>query len=277
MRVGITMFATDRTMPVTDLARAAEDHGFASLWLPEHTHIPAARTTPPPTPDAVLAEDYARTLDPFTALAAAAAVTSRLRVGTGIALVAQRDPIVTAKAVATLDLISSGRLSLGVGYGWNVEEMANHGVDPSTRRARVRESVLAMQRIWRNDRAAFDGEFVRFDELWSWPKPVQPDGPPVLIGGAPGATLFAHIAEFADGWIPIGGGGVADALPALHDAFRAAGRDPADAQVVCFGTVPDPAKLAYLADVGVDEVALRIPAGDADTVLPLLDRYAAFV
>jgi probable F420-dependent oxidoreductase len=271
------MFATDQTMSVPDLAREAEARGLHSLYIPEHTHIPTSRDTPPPTGDAELAEEYKRTVDPFTALSAAAAVTGRIRLGTGICLVAQREPLVTAKAVATLDQLSGGRFEFGVGFGWNRDEMRDHGVDPSTRRARAREHVLAMRALWRDDVASFTGEHVRFAPSWSWPKPVQPGGPPVLLGGAAGSTLFAHIAEYGDGWIPIGGAGVRAALPDLHGACEAAGRDPAEIRLVPFGTVPDPSKIDYYASIGIDEIVLRVPSGDASRVLPVLDSYADLV
>jgi len=271
------MFATDLAIPVPELAREAEARGLASLYLPEHTHIPVSRRTPPPTGDAELAEEYRRTVDPFVALAAAAAVTDRIRLGTGILLVAQREPIVTAKAAATLDQLSGGRVELGVGFGWNREEMEDHGVDPATRRAVAREHVLAMRALWRDEVASFAGDHVSFEPSWAWPKPAQPGGPPVLLGGAPGPRLFEHVAEYGDGWIPIGGAGVRDALPALHAACRERGRDPSSVRVVPFGTVPDDAKLDYYAGLGIDEVVLRVPTGPRDVVLPVLDRYAPFV
>jgi probable F420-dependent oxidoreductase len=264
-------------MDVVELARAAEVRGLHALYLPEHTHIPVSRRTPPPTGDAELAEEYRRTLDPFVALAACAAVTDTLVLGTGIALVAQRDPIVTAKAVATLDHVSGGRVVLGVGFGWNEDELEHHGVSMRDRRAVAREHVLAMQALWRNDEAAFDGEHVHLAPSWSWPKPVQAGGPPVLLGGAAGPKLFAHIAEYGDGWIPIGGAGVREALPALHAATEAAGRDPAALRVVPFGTRPDPGKLEYYASLGIDEVVLRVPSAPAEVVLPLLDHAAALI
>ncbi|WP_019630540.1 TIGR03619 family F420-dependent LLM class oxidoreductase [Actinomadura atramentaria] len=273
MRLGITLFATDRTMSPVALARAAEERGFASVYLPEHTHIPVSRDTPPPTGDAVLADEYARTLDPLVALAAAAAVTTTIRLGTGVCLVAQREPIVTAKAVATLDRLSGGRFVFGVGYGWNREEAADHGVAFAERRGVAREHLLAMRALWTRDVAGFDGRHVRFAPSWAWPKPAA--GPPVLIGGAPGPRLFAHIAELADGWLPIGGRGVREALPELRRAAERAGRDPAALRVVPFGTVPDAGKLAYYAGLGIDEVVLRVPGGTADEVLPVLDDYAA--
>jgi probable F420-dependent oxidoreductase len=274
MKIGVTMFATDQAIAPAELARAAEERGFHSLYLPEHTHIPTSRKTPPPTGDAELPEEYRRTLDPFVALGAAAAVTSHIRLGTGVCLIAQRDPIVTAKAAATLDHVSGGRLVLGIGYGWNREEMRSHGVDPRERRALVREKMLAIERLWSADEAAYDGEHVRFEASWSWPKPRQRPRPPVLLGGAAGPTLFAHVAEYADGWMPIGGAGVAAALPALQRAVTAASRDPATLQLVLLGTIPEPRKLDYYASIGVTEVALRLPPAPADVVLRVLDDHA---
>ncbi|HEY5012132.1 MAG TPA: LLM class F420-dependent oxidoreductase [Acidimicrobiia bacterium] len=273
MRYGVTMFLTDLTMSPAALARAAEERGFGSLYVPEHTHIPTSRRTPPPTGDAELAEEYKRTLDPLVAMTSAAAATERLLVGTGIMLVAQRDPIVTAKAIATLDQVSGGRFVLGIGFGWNADELEDHGVSMKERRAVARERVLAMQALWRDDVASFDGEHVHLPPSWSWPKPVQAGGPPILIGGAAGPIMFAHVAEYADGWIPIGGRGVRAALPDLHAACEAVGRDPAELRIVPFGTVPDPGKLEYYESIGVTEVVLRLPSADADTALRTLDRY----
>jgi probable F420-dependent oxidoreductase len=277
MRYGVTMFMTDRTMPPAALARALEERGLFSLYVPEHTHIPTSRLTPPPTGDGELRDEYKRTLDPFVALAIAAGATNRLVVGTGICLVAQREPIVTAKAVATLDHLSGGRLVLGIGFGWNADEIASHAVTMPDRRAVAREHVLAMRALWQNDVGSFDGEFVEIPPSWSWPKPVRPQGPPVLIGGAPGPKLFSHVAEYADGWIPIGGAGVRAALPDLFRACEAIGRDPATLQIVPFGTVPDTGKLEYFESIGVTEVVLRLPAADAERVLPILDEYALLV
>jgi probable F420-dependent oxidoreductase len=277
MRLGVTMFVTDVSMDPAALARAVEERGLASVYVPEHTHIPVSRRTPPPTGDAELREEYKRTYDPFVALSAAAAVTERITVGTGICLVAQREPIVTAKVVASLDVLSGGRFVFGVGFGWNEDELAHHGVPMADRRDVAREHVLAMQRIWRDDEAEFAGEHVRFSASWSWPKPVQRPGPPVLIGGAAGPKLFAHVAEYADGWIPIGGAGVRRALEDLRAAAEAAGRDPSTLRVVPFGTIPDPGKLDYYRELGVDEVVLRLPSARADVVLPQLDRFAELV
>jgi probable F420-dependent oxidoreductase len=277
MRVGVTIFATDRSMNLVELAREAEARGFHSLYVPEHTHIPTSRRTPPPTGDEVLPEEYKRTLDPYVALAAAAAVTSRIRLGTGIALVAQHDPIALAKVLATLDLVSGGRLVVGVGFGWNREEMESHGVDYKRRREIVREKMLAIQALWTHGVAGFAGEHVRFEPSWQWPKPVQKPRPTVLIGGAPGPKLFAHAAEWADGWLPIGGAGLKAALPELRSAFEARGRNPATLQVVPMGVLPDEGKLEHYASIGVTEVVLRLPSAPRDVVMPTLDAYARFV
>jgi probable F420-dependent oxidoreductase len=266
------MFMTDETIGPVELAREVEARGLHSLYVPEHTHIPVSRKTPPPTGEAELADPYKHTLDPFVALAMAAAVTERLVVGTGICLVAQRDPLVTAKAVATLDNISGGRFVLGIGFGWNEDEIAHHGVTMTDRRAVTREHVLAMQALWHDDEAEFDGEFVHFSPSWSWPKPARPI--PVLIGGAAGPKMFEHIADYADGWIPIGGAGIREALPQLQQACDARGRDFATLHIVPFGTVPDAGKLEYYESIGVTEVVLRLPAGTRDRILPKLDEYA---
>jgi probable F420-dependent oxidoreductase len=277
MQLGVTIFATDRSMSPVEVAREAEARGFCSLYVPEHTHIPISRRTPPPTGDAVLAEEYLRTLDPYVALAAAASVTRSLRLGTGIALVAQHDPIVLAKTLATLDHVSNGRLVVGIGYGWNEDEMESHGVDPRRRRALVREKMLAMQALWSKDVAEFNGELVRFAPSWQWPKPVQQPRPKILIGGAAGPILFGQIAEYADGWIPIGGAGLQKTLPELRRAFEARGRDPGELQVVPLGVLPDRAKLEFYEKLGVKEAVLRLPSAPRDEVMPVLDDYARFV
>ena len=277
MHFGVTMFMTDLTMGPVELARAVEARGLYSLYVPEHTHIPTERRTPPPTGDAELRDEYKRTLDPFVALAMAAAVTERIIVGTGICLVAQRDPIVTAKEVATLDRLSSGRFAFGIGFGWNADEVEDHGIEMKRRRDVAREHVLTMQGLWRDDVASFDGEFVHLAPSWAWPKPARAGGPPVLIGGAPGPKLFAHVAEYAAGWIPIGGAGVRSALPELRRECEARGRDPESLRIVPFGTIPDPGKLEYYESIGVKEVVLRLPSHGRERVLPLLDEYAQLV
>jgi probable F420-dependent oxidoreductase len=272
MRTGVTIFLTDRSIRPDEVARAAEERGFDALYVPEHTHIPVSRLTPAPT-GGDLAEMYWRTLDPWVALAMAGAVTSTIRLGTGVALVAQHDPIVLAKQVATLDHLTNGRTVLGVGFGWNKEEMADHGVAYADRRAIVREKVLAMQALWAHDEAGYKGEFVHIEPSWAWPKPVQ-RRVPVLIGGGAGPKLFAHVAEYGDGWIPIGGAGLSRVLPELRGAWAEAGRDPDALEVVPFGTLPDEGKLAYYRELGVTEVVLQLPSADRDRVLRTLDKHA---
>jgi probable F420-dependent oxidoreductase len=275
MRFGVTIFATDRSIPIVELARAAEERGFDSIWIPEHTHIPTSRRTPPPTGDAELPEEYKRSLDPLVALAAAASVTSTIHLGTGVMLPAQREPLVTAKAVATLQNLARGRFELGVGYGWNEDEMEDHGVEYRTRRAHAREHVVAMQTLWRDEVAEFTGEHVSFPPTWSWPKPEL--HVPVLIGGGAGPKLFAHIAEYADGWIPIGGAGLSESIPALRAAFEAAGRDPDGLRIIPFGSLPSPDKLEHFERIGVTECVFRLPSDDTDEVLRVLDEQATLI
>ncbi|WP_106398115.1 TIGR03619 family F420-dependent LLM class oxidoreductase [Actinocorallia populi] len=289
MRLGITMFATDRTVAVHELAVAAEERGFSSLYLPEHTHIPVSRRTPGPATkeasgtgdgrltgtsgDTTLPEEYARTLDPLVVLAAAAAVTSTITLGTGVLLPAQREPLVTAKAVASLQHVARGRFALGVGFGWNVEEGADHGVVWPERRERAREHILAMRALWRDEVASFDGEHVAFEPSWAWPKAEVP----VLLGGAGGPRLFEAIAEYGDGWLPIGGAGIREARPRLEAACEKAGRDPSTLSVIPFGTLPTHAKLEYYQALGIEEVVLRVRGGTRDEVLPVLDSYREFL
>ena len=275
MRFGVTIFATDQSMSVVDVARAAEERGFDSVWIPEHTHIPTSRRTPPPTGDDELAEEYKRSVDPLVALAAAASVTSTIHLGTGVMLPAQREPLVTAKAIATLQNLADGRFELGVGFGWNEDEMEDHGVDYRTRRTHARDHVLAMQALWRDEAASYDGEYVSFPSTWSWPKPDT--HVPVLIGGGAGPKMFAHIAEYGDGWIPIGGAGLGDSIPAFRAAVEDAGRDPDSMRIVPFGSHPSPEKLEHFERIGVTECVFRLPSAPADEVLPVLDEQARLI
>jgi probable F420-dependent oxidoreductase len=277
MKIGVTMHATDQSADPVAVGVAAEARGFHSYYLPEHTHIPVSRQTPAPTGEAELADEYKRTPDPYIVLAAVSALTSEIRLGTGVGLIAQHDPIALAKTIATLDRLSGGRIDLGIGYGWNREEMADHGVAFNQRRAVVREAMLAMQALWRDDVASFEGEHVSVSPSWAWPKPVQQPRPPVLIGGGAGPKLFGAIAEFADGWIPIGGAGLADSITALRSAFDAAGREPDTLRVVPFGTLPDEGKLDHYRAIGVSDVILRLPSADMETVVATLDAYARFL
>jgi len=277
MQLGITCFLTDRDIAPSDLASAAEERGFTSLFLPEHTHLPVRADTPPALVEGVRIDDYKRSLDPFVALATAVPVTSTLRLGTGIILAAQHDPIVLAKQVATIDHLSGGRFELGIGFGWNREEAADHGVPFGDRRAIAREHVLCLRALWRDDPAEFHGEFVDLDPCWSAPKPVQGADVPILLGGGATEANFAAIAEYGDGWMPVGGSGLGAAVPELRRAFEAVGRDPERLRVLPFGTVPTDAKLEHFGRLGIDEVVLRVPGGSKSEVLEVLDSYAGFV
>ena len=259
MRYGVTMFVTDVSIGIVELALAVEERGLDSLWLPEHTHIPTSRKTTHPS-GGELPEKYKRSLDPLVALGAAASATTTLRLG-------------------TLDHVSGGRVALGVGFGWNEDEIADHGVAFGDRRAVAREHVLAMQALWRDDEAGFAGDHVTVSPSWSWPKPAQrgDDGRPavpVLVGGGAGPKLFAQAVEYADGWMPIGGAGLQSSLPTLRDALDAAGRDPDAFEVVPFAALPDHGKLDHYDRLGVTETVFDLPSAPSDQVLPVLDRYA---
>jgi probable F420-dependent oxidoreductase len=277
MRIGITAFLTDTSMAPHTLAVAVEERGFDALYLPEHTHMPVGQATPPGLVEGVHLEDYQRSLDPFASLAAAAVVTSRIALGTGVCLVAQHDPIVLAKLVATVDHLAGGRFVLGIGYGWNPVEAADHGIDFASRREVAREKMLCMRALWSRPEAEYHGRFVELPPSYSWPKPAQGPGVRTLVGGGAGPKLFAAIAEYADGWMPIGGRGVAEALPALRQAMSATGRDPDTLDVVPFGTVPDAGKLEHYSEIGCTEVVLRIESADGPTMLRALDNYTRFL
>src|SRR5688572_7270029 len=274
--IGITIFATDTSIGMVELAREVEARGFESLFVPEHTHIPASRKTPYPAGEP-LPPEYFRTVDPFAALGAAAAVTSRIKLGTGICLVAQHNEINLAKQVATVDHLSDGRFVFGIGYGWNVDEMNSHGTQYNERREVVRERVLAMRALWTDEVASFEGNHVHLTPSYSWPKPTQAGGPPVLIGGAAGPKMFQHIAEYADGWIPIGGRGLTENKPKLEAAFEEAGRDPSTLRISIFGAAPDPGKIEHYGELGVERVVLWLPPAKADVVLPILDKYVDLI
>ncbi|MGW2817826.1 LLM class F420-dependent oxidoreductase [Streptomyces sp. NPDC001415] len=276
MRIAVTVFLTDQTITPVRLARELEERGFSGLYLPEHTHIPVERVTPYPA-GGELPPEYGRTLDPFVALGQASAVTDSLDLGTGITLVAQHDPIDLAKQIATLDHLSGGRFTLGLGYGWNKEEAADHGVEWATRRELVRDRMALMRALWAGQPTAYKGEFGSVKASYAFPKPVRDGAPRVLVGGAAGPKLFAHIAEYADGWLPIGGRGLTESLPVLRRAWEDAGRDVRDLQVVPYAVLPAPGKLAHYAELGIEEVVLQLPSADESGVLKVLDEYASYV
>jgi probable F420-dependent oxidoreductase len=277
VRIGITAFLTDETMTPAELARAAEERGFYSLFVPEHTHLPVRADTPPGLVEGVRLEDYRRSLDPLVALSTAASVTRRIVLGTGVVLVAQHDPVVLAKQVATLDHLSGGRVVLGIGFGWNRAEAADHGVPFGSRHEVAREHMLCMQALWTEETAEFHGRYVSLDPCWSWPKPVQQPRVPTLVGGGATPAVFAAVAEYGDGWIPIGGSGLGDALPRLRRAVEQVGRDPHQIRVIPFGTVPTDHKLDHYSDLGIGEIVLRVPSGPVDDMLVALDGHVPYL
>lgn len=278
MHHGIVMFPTDKAIQPVELARAVEDRGFDSLWFPEHSHIPVSRKTPwggqenaPPLP-----EMYWRTHDQFIALAAAAAATATLKLGTGITLVAQRDPIWLAKQVASLDVISGGRFQFGVGYGWNVEEAENHGINFKKRYRIVDEILTAMKLIWTQEEPEFHGEFVDFDPLWAWPKPLQQPHPPIVFGTGTGPLGVAAVVKHATGWMPLRlSGSYADEIKTMHRALEDAGRDPAELELTLFYAKSEPGFLEELEGLGVHRAVFSVPAEGAEVVIPKLDELAA--
>lgn len=275
MHIGIFAPTTDYAAPTHLLARACEERGFESFWVPEHTHIPAKRSSPFPG-GGELPKEYSHLNDPFVMLAAAAAVTERIKLGTGISLVVERDPIIQAKEVASLDRLSNGRFLFGIGGGWNEEEMRDHGTDPKTRWALLTERVEAMKKIWTEDQAQYHGRFVDFDPMWSWPKPVQKPHPPVLLGSAT-ARGRQRVVESYDGWIPIGMSTqqLADGIADLHHRAREHGRDPASIEISFFWPRPELDPLQRLRDLGLARAVLAVPAiDDMDRLCARLDRYA---
>jgi probable F420-dependent oxidoreductase len=273
MQFGLSMFLTDETIAPVELGRAAEDAGFEALFVPEHTHIPASRESPWPGGDE-LPREYSHTLDPFVALSAIAATTERLRVGTGIALIVERDPITLAHEAASLDHISGGRFELGIGAGWNFEEMRNHGTDPAMRFRIMRDRVLAMREIWTREEASYHGEFVSFDRIWSWPKPVQRPHLPVWVGGT-GPRVLDRVLEYGDGWFPNMRDldELAQRVAELQRRAGEAGRERIP--ITYFGLRgPDDEKLDKMAAAGVDRVLLMLPPAGEDETLPRIERYA---
>jgi probable F420-dependent oxidoreductase len=272
MEIGIAMFPTDYAIAPPELARLVEERGFDSLWFPEHTHIPANRRTPYPA-GGDLPQEYWHTHDPFVALTAAAGATERLRVGTGICLIIERDPITTAKEVASVDALSGGRFLFGVGAGWNREEMENHGTDPRRRFSLMRERVEAMKAIWTEDEAEYHGEQVDFDPVWSWPKPAQKPHPPVLIGGA-GEKVLDRVISFGDGWLPQPRAerDLPGRMAELRRRAEDAGRD--DITITPFDSNSRPEFVEQMREAGADGCVFWIPPEGRDETERRLDRIA---
>jgi probable F420-dependent oxidoreductase len=272
MDFGAAYFATDYSIDVVELARALEERGFESLFLAEHTHIPVSRQSPWPG-GAELPRHYRHTLDPFVALAAAATATRSLRLGTGICLVVERDPIITAKEVASLDLLSGGRVILGVGAGWNREEMENHGTDPRVRMAVMAERVEAMKQIWTQDEASYHGRHVDFERIWSWPKPAQRPHPPVLVGGN-GPTVLDRVLRFGDAWMPNYLGEQDELMGRARELSERAER-PIDVMVM--GVPANPAVLEKFERAGVRRVLRWIPSAPLAPVERALERWESAI
>ena len=280
MKYGAMMFSTDYSIRPDDLAKMLEERGFESMWVPEHTHIPANRQSAWPG-GGELPKDYWHTYDPFVALTAAAAVTNEIKLGTGICLMIERDPITTAKEIASLDLISNGRFIFGIGGGWNSEEMEDHGTDFRTRWRLLRENILAMKQIWTADEAEFHGEYVNFDKMWAYPKPLQKPHPPILMGGD-GPTTFDRVVEYCDGWMPIGsrnsgGPSLSEKIALLKRQASEAGRDPESLDITSFGVRPDPELVARLEESGVNRIIFTLPSEARAQVTPLIDECARLI
>jgi probable F420-dependent oxidoreductase len=276
MKFGASMFFTDYSITPVALARAMEERGFDILFAPEHSHIPLSRKTPFVL-GAELPKRYYDVMDPFVTLAAVATVTTRLRLGTGVCLIAQRDPIQTAKLVASIDQVSSGRFVFGIGNGWNQDEMENHGTDFATRHKLARERVEAMKAIWTQDAAEYHGEFVDFGPMAAWPKPVQKPHPPILIGGAfPYSSRRA--VRYGDGWMPQATAKdptpLTELIPRYRQMVAEAGRDPAAMQIMIGAQPPDAALIATYQALDVDVVYPSLPSEPADKILPMLDQWA---
>ena len=277
MRIGVSMFATDYAIQIDDLAREAEARGFESLWVPEHTHIPSSRRTPWPG-GAELPKEYSHSYDPFVALMFAAAVTSTIKIGTGICLVIERDTITMAKEIASLDRLSGGRFLFGVGGGWNAEEMEHHGTAFKTRFRKMVEQVQALKTIWTQDEAEFHGDFVNFDALWSWPKPLQQPHPPIFLGGETSYTL-QRVVDYCDGWLPRSRRPelILQGIGELRERAAKAGRDMKTISVTASGAPGDPKLVDSYREAGCDRCIFSLPSAERDTVLPLLDKYTSFI
>jgi probable F420-dependent oxidoreductase len=279
MDFGASMFMTDYSIGAAELGRALEERGFESLWNPEHSHIPLSRKTPFPG-GGELPKQYYDAMDPFVTLTAAAVATTRLKLGTGVCLVIQRDTIQTAKLVASLDQVSRGRFLFGIGGGWNQDEMEDHGTDYRTRFKKMREQVEAMKAIWTETKPEYHGELVDFPPMMTWPKPVQKPHPPVIVGGA-----FPHAARravrYGDGWVPIAGrapyGNVDDYLPVFKQMLAEAGRDIAQVPISMFGVRDDADLLKHYRGIGIARVVVGLAPENADKTLPVLDRWAGLI
>lgn len=285
MKVGVDIFLTDRSIQPVHLAEELEERGYESLWAPEHSHIPTSRRTPwggrPAETAPPLPEFYCRLHDAFVALAAAAAVTDRLKIGTGVTLVAQHDPIWLAKQVASLDVVSDGRLMFGIGFGWNREEMAGHGVDPAVRRRLVAEKIGLMKALWTQERASYSGEMLRLEESWAWPKPVQDPHPPIILGSSGGPKALDALARYCDGWMPTGTpgelGNLAGRIAAMREYMEGAGRDPSEIEITLYAVQPGDVDRLDWESLGISRLVIDLPSAPAEAVIPVLDKYRRLI
>jgi probable F420-dependent oxidoreductase len=277
MKYGVAIFPTDYAIRPDEVAREVEHRGFESIFFPEHTHIPTSRRSPFPRGGDLPAEYY-HTIDPFVALTMAAAATRNIKLATGICLVIERDPIVLAKEVASVDLASNGRFIFGIGGGWNAEEMENHGTNFKTRWKRLRESIEAMKAIWTRDEASYQGEFVHFEPVWCWPKPVQKPHPPILLGSH-GALALQRVVRYCDGWLPnCGRGGDLPAqITELRRCAEQAGRDPRTISITAFAAPLDRGAIESYEKAGVERSVFFLPPEGRDKVMPVLDRCAKMI
>jgi probable F420-dependent oxidoreductase len=277
MKYGVAIFPTDYAIRPDELARASEDRGFDSIFFPEHTHIPASRRTPFPR-GGELPREYSHTIDPFVAMTMAAAATKRLKLATGICLVIERDPILLAKEVASVDLAFNGRVIFGIGGGWNAEEMESHGTAFKSRWKLLRERMEAMKELWTKDEASYQGEFVKFDRLWCWPKPVQKPYPPILLGSH-GPRGLQRVVRYCDGWLP-NAGRASDLIPQIGELRKCAeqaGRDPKTISITAFAAPPERKTIDQYEAAGVERSVFFLPPANADTVMPILDQYAKLI
>ncbi len=274
MKIGVTAAFSNQDCDPVRFAIELEQRGFSSLYLPHHTHLPVEEGAPPALVGGVSIEDYRSLPDPIVVLGAIASVTSKIRLGTGVLLVGQLDPIVLAKQLATLDQLSKGRVTLGAGYGWNRKEAEAHGLDFEKRRSITNDKLACMRAIWASDPASYQGTYVDLAPSWSRPKPVQSPSIPVLLGGFPGERLFSTLPKVGDGWIPVGGTGLGKNIPLLREAFERSGRDPDTLQIVPFGVFPEKSKLEYFEGIGVTEVVLRVSSGSHDEMVAQLDAFS---
>jgi probable F420-dependent oxidoreductase len=280
-KIAIGIFPNEYSIPPHELAREIEVRGFDALFVAEHTHFPTSRKIQYRLGNHVLPDHYVHLFEPYVALAAAAAVTKKIKLGTAISLIAQRDAIQTAKAVASLDVISEGRIVLGVGAGWNIDEMQNHGIDPEKRWEVLDEKLQLMRSLWRDEVASFDGQYIKLTPSWAWPKTVQQPAPPILLGAQASKLSFAHVVRYCNGWMPIGdqagfGGNfdLARNLERLRNTAAEAGRDPKSISITLTCATLSPERIEQYSKLGIERAISYVPSATREVTLPVLDKWA---